>query len=33
VSDDQLLLETYGEKVDFTDKDTIKPLVDYVRAL
>ena len=33
VSDDHQLLETYGDKVDFTDKDTIKPLVDYVRTL
>ena len=31
--DDHLLLETYGDKVDFTNRDTIKPLVDYVRAL
>ena len=32
-NDDNLLLETYGDKVDFTNRDTIKPLVDYVRAL
>jgi menaquinone-dependent protoporphyrinogen IX oxidase len=32
-SDDHALLETYGGKFDFTDKETIKPLVDYVRAL
>jgi menaquinone-dependent protoporphyrinogen IX oxidase len=32
-SDDGLLLETYGGKCDFVDRETIKPLVDYVRAL
>lgn len=32
-SDDHILLETYGDKVDFTDIAAIKPLVDYVRAL
>jgi menaquinone-dependent protoporphyrinogen IX oxidase len=26
-------LETYGKKVFFTDRSTIRPLVDYVRAL
>lgn len=29
----QTMLETYGDKVDFTDKKTIKPLIDYVRGL
>ncbi|MCL2198438.1 MAG: flavodoxin domain-containing protein [Defluviitaleaceae bacterium] len=29
-SDDIGILETYGKAVDFTDKATIKPLVDYV---
>jgi len=34
VSDeDKVFLETYGGKVDFTDKATITPLIDYVRAL
>ncbi|MDL2232025.1 flavodoxin domain-containing protein [Ruminococcaceae bacterium OttesenSCG-928-L11] len=32
-SDDRELLETYGGKVDFTNRATIKPLVDYVRSL
>ena len=31
--DDRMLLDTYGERVDFTDRAAIKPLVDYVRAL
>ncbi len=29
-SDDHAMIETYGGKFDFTDRDTIKPLVDYV---
>ena len=32
-AEDKAFLETYGGKVDFTDKATIAPLVDYVRAL
>jgi len=32
-SDDYELLDTYGAKLDFTDKEKIKPLVDYVRSL
>jgi len=32
-SEDKLLLETFGGKVDFTDRATIKPLVDYARSL
>lgn len=32
-SDDHQLLETYGGKVDFTDKAAIEPLVAYVRTL
>lgn len=32
-SDDHLLLETYGDEVDFTDRTKIKPIVDYVREL
>jgi len=31
--EDRLFLETYGNKFDYTDKTTIKPLVDYVRSL
>ncbi len=30
-AEDQLFLETYGGKVDFTDESTIGPLVQYVR--
>jgi hypothetical protein len=26
-------LETYGKRVHFTDRSTIRPLIDYVRAL
>ena len=32
-SDDNALLETYGGKVDFTDKAAINLLVEYVRTL
>jgi len=32
-SDDRELLETYGGTIDFTDKDAIKPLVEYVSLL
>jgi menaquinone-dependent protoporphyrinogen IX oxidase len=28
--EEKLFIDTYGKKVDFTDKATIKPLVDYV---
>ena len=31
-SEEQLMLETYGQKVDFTDRATIAPLVAAVRA-
>jgi menaquinone-dependent protoporphyrinogen IX oxidase len=31
--DDHGLIETYGKKIDFTDKATIEPLIAYVRAL
>ena len=30
-SDDEELLATYGKKVDFTDKNTIEPLLLYLR--
>ncbi|EJO5347620.1 flavodoxin [Clostridium botulinum] len=26
-------LNTYGDKVDFTDKNTIEPLVDYIKSI
>ena len=32
-ADDPEFLETYGKKIDYTDKSTIMPLVEYVRAL
>jgi len=32
-NDDVILIETYGKEVDFVEKDTIKPLVEYVRAI
>lgn len=32
-SEDDELLETYGQTVDFTDPETIEPLVAYVRSL
>ena len=31
--EEKLMLETYGEKIDFSDKETILPLVSYVRNL
>ena len=31
--EDKLFLETYGSKVDFLDKTSIKPLIDYVNSL
>ena len=32
-SEENLLLETYGGQIDFCDKDSIMPLVEYVQAL
>ena len=32
-SEDKEMLDTYGQVVDFTDKSTIMPIVDYVRKL
>ena len=32
-SEEQIALEAYGKKVDFTDQQAIVPLVEYVRAL
>ena len=31
--DDKMMLATYGDKVDFCDIKTIKPLVSYVKSL
>lgn len=31
--EDQLFLDTYGKCVDFTDKASIRPLVDYISSL
>jgi flavodoxin len=30
--EDKLMLETYGEQIEFTDKGTIEPLVSFVRS-
>lgn len=30
--DDKLMLDTYGKKIDFSDRSTIQELVDYVTA-
>jgi len=32
-SEDRLLLETYGKKIDFTDRTTLQPMIDYIRLL
>ena len=32
-SDDVGILETYGKDVDFSDKATIEPLMEYARTL
>jgi hypothetical protein len=31
--DDEIFLETYGGRVDFTDRLTITPLVEYVGSI
>lgn len=31
--EDRLMLETYGDKVEFTDKKDIEPLISFVRSL
>ena len=31
-SDDKALLETYGDAVDFTDKKTIEPVVEFIKG-
>lgn len=30
--EDKLMLDTYGKQIDFSDKSTIKPLIDYVTS-
>jgi menaquinone-dependent protoporphyrinogen IX oxidase len=32
-AEDKLFMETYGKKFNYTDKSSIKPIVDYVRSL
>lgn len=32
-ADDRELLATYGGKIDFTDRSTLAPLLDYVKGL
>jgi menaquinone-dependent protoporphyrinogen IX oxidase len=32
-SDEKLLADTYGGKVDFTDRSTIMPLIEYIRTI
>ena len=31
--EDKEFLDTFGKQVDFTDKSTITPLIDYVKGL
>jgi hypothetical protein len=31
--EDREMLETYGSKVDFTDRESIAPLIDFMRRL
>jgi hypothetical protein len=31
--DDKTILETYGAKVDFTDRSSIKPIIEHIRSL
>ena len=30
--EDKLMLDTYGKQIDFSDKRTIKPLIDHVTS-
>ncbi|MGM9660610.1 MAG: flavodoxin domain-containing protein [Faecousia sp.] len=32
-AEDQMMLDTYGKVVDFSDRSTISPLIDYVNSL
>jgi len=29
--DDRLVMETYGKNIDFTNKENIKPIVEYCK--
>jgi hypothetical protein len=29
----KLFLETYGKEIDFTDKETIKPIIKYIHEI
>jgi hypothetical protein len=31
--EDMMMLETYGDKVDFTDVKTIEPLISFVKNI
>lgn len=31
--EDRVMLETYGDKIEFMDKETIEPIVSYARSL
>ena len=31
--EDRVMLETYGDKIEFMDRDTIEPIVSYARSL
>lgn len=31
--EDRQLLETYGKKIDFTERESIQPLIDYIRTI
>lgn len=33
MEEDRFFLETYGGEVDFTDQETIRPIVEYVKAI
>ena len=32
-AEDRHMLDTYGKQVDFSDRDSIAPIVEYVRGL
>lgn len=32
-SEDRLMLDTYGKQIDFSERSTIGPLVEYVKGL
>jgi len=31
--EEKQMLDTYGEKVDFTDKNSIQPIIDHIKEL